>query len=83
MNYGVFYYNTANYSTYTQEDWNQIYKVVDGEWKDTGRYPGKAIAMPNYNRSDDPLGKDLKTLVKCSDDAFVFVCFVFFFSGIY
>lgn len=22
MNNGVFYYNTANYSTYTQEDWD-------------------------------------------------------------
>ena len=74
MKDGVFYYNTANFSTYTQEEWNQIYKVVDGGWEDTGRYPGKAIAMPNYNRSDDPLGKDLETLVKCSDDAIEPVC---------
>lgn len=83
MNNGVFYYNTANYSTYTQEDWDQIYKVVDGDWKDTGRYPGKAIAMPNYNRSDDPLGKDLKTLVKCSDDAIEPVCHELTISGNY
>ena len=39
-------------------------KFISSRWRleDTGRYPGKAIAMPNYNRSDDPLGKDLKTL---------------------
>lgn len=81
MKDGVFYYNTANFNTYTEDDWNQIYEVVDGDWKDTQRYPGKAIAMPNYNRSDDPLGKDLNTLVKCSDDAVEPVCHELTISG--
>mgnify|MGYP004523653511 CR=1 FL=1 len=74
MRDGVFYYNTEKFNTYTPEEWNQIYEVVDGDWKDTQRYPGKAIAMPNYNRSDDPLGKDLEKLVKCSDDAVEPIC---------
>ena len=39
--------------------------------------------MPNYNRSDDPLGKDLKTLVKCSDDAIEPVCHELTISGNY
>ncbi len=83
MKDGVFYYNTANFSTYTQEEWDQIYEVVDADWKDTKRNPGKAIAMADYNRSDDPLGNDLETLVKCSDDAVEPVCHELTISGDY
>lgn len=67
MRDNVFYFDSSKSTSYSEEEWNQIYEVVDGDWKDTNRYPGKAIAKPNYNRSDDPLGEDLEKLVKCSD----------------
>ncbi len=56
MHDGTFYFNTANYNTYTEDDWAAIYEVVDADWADTNRTKNSSIAKPNHNRTDDPLG---------------------------
>ncbi|MBO4835910.1 MAG: bacterial Ig-like domain-containing protein [Lachnospiraceae bacterium] len=64
---GVFYFNTENFEQYTEEEWDTIYSYVDAGWENSGRYLKVAIAKPDMNRTDDPLGEDAWRLCRTDE----------------